>query len=69
MWVDSKEAKAKKCEAKKSALWKWNETDEERWNGHQNSLDAEDERFVWVDEPKFELDMERARKKGRRRKR
>ena len=33
--VDSKEAKAEKCEAKKSALWMWNETKEERWNAHQ----------------------------------
>ena len=62
--VDSKEAKAKKSEAKKSALWKWNETDEERWDAHQDSLNSIDEYFVREVEPKFELDMERARKKG-----
>jgi hypothetical protein len=62
--LDSKEAKAEKCEAKKSALWKWNQTKEEEYNGHQDSLDAEDERLVREDEFEFELDMEWARKKG-----
>ena len=42
--VDSKEAKAKKSEAKKSALGKWNQTKEEEYDGHQVSLDAEHER-------------------------
>jgi hypothetical protein len=61
--VDSKEAKAKKSEAKKSALGKWNQTKEEEYDGHQVSLDAEHERFVREDE--FRQDMEWAREQGK----